>query len=96
MQFLLLFPEQLFEGSLDLGPEHWDLAEVSHGRVDQALVEGEDDEELLDVHLDHGLPDQGGPEEGPEGHEEVAARDPGQVEQGVGDLEHDRKKEKKR
>ena len=43
------------------------------GVLDQALVEGKDDKELLDVHLDDGLADQGRPEKGPEGDKKVAA-----------------------
>ncbi len=39
------------------------------------------------MHLDNGLADEGCAEEGPEGHQEVAARYASQVEQGVGDLE---------
>lgn len=54
--------------------------------LDVVLIEGNDDEELLDVHLDDGLADQGSPEEGPEGHQEVAARDARQVKQRVRNL----------
>ena len=35
------------------------------------------------THLDHGLATEGGAEEDPEGHEEVAAADAAQVKQGV-------------
>lgn len=40
------------------------------------------------MHLDDGFPDQSGSEEGPEGHQEVAAGDASQVEERVGDLKH--------
>lgn len=87
MELLLLLSEQLLEGPLHLGAEDGQPADVAHGHVDQTLVEGEDHEEGLDVHLDDGLADQGGPEEGPEGDQEVAAGDPRQVEQRVGNLD---------
>ena len=38
------------------------------------------------MHLEDGLADESGSEEGPEGDEEVSAGDAGQVEQGVRDL----------
>ena len=47
----------------------------------------------LDVHLDDGLSDQGRSEEGPEGDQEVAAGDAGQVEQGIGNLKKKHKNE---
>lgn len=47
----------------------------------------------LDVHLDDGLPNQSGTKEGPEGHQEVAAGYPRQVEQRVGNLQAQHKRE---
>lgn len=39
------------------------------------------------MHLDDGFTNQSGTKEGPEGHQEVAAGDPSQVEQRVGNLQ---------
>ncbi len=58
--------------------------EQRDSRLQQRLVEGENHKDLLDVHLDDGLADERGPEEGPEGDEEMTAGDTGQVEQGIG------------
>ena len=41
-------------------PDRGDGGDVADGRVEEALVEGQDHEELLDVHLDHGLACGGG------------------------------------
>ena len=64
-------------------PDAGDGGDVSDGRVEETLVERQYDEELLDVHLDDGLADERRAEEGPEGDEEVTARDSSQVEQRV-------------
>lgn len=47
------------------------------------LIESYDNEYFLYVHFDDGLSDEGGPEKGPKWHQKVAARDAGQIEQGV-------------
>lgn len=47
----------------------------------------------LDVHLDDGFPNQSGAKEGPKGHQEVAAGYPSQVEQRVGNLQAQNKRE---
>ena len=80
VQLLLLLGQEVLEGALQPG----DHGHVRHRRLNQRLVEGQNDEQLLQVHLDHGLADQRGPEERPERHEKVPAGDPGQVEQRVG------------
>ena len=86
MEFFFLFLQEFFEWSLELFADNRHLVQVGHDRLDQGLVEGHDDEDLLDVHLDNGFPDQRGAKEGPERNQEVSARDPGQVEQWIGNL----------
>ena len=50
------------------------------------LVESDDHEQHLNVHLDDGFADQGGAEEGPEWNQKVAACETGEVEQRIRDL----------
>merc|ERR1719433_1127055 len=83
MQLLLLRSKQLPERPRQPRPDAGDGGDVSDGRVEETLVERQYDEELLDVHLDDGLADERRAEEGPEGDEEVTARDSSQVEQRV-------------
>ena len=71
------------EGPSQPRPDAGDCGDVADGRVEETLVERQYDEELLDVHLDDGLADERRSEKGPEGDEEVTARDSSQVEQRV-------------
>ena len=71
------------EGHRQPRPDGGESGDVSDGRVEETLVESQNHEEHLNVHLDDGLADERRAEEGPEGDEEVAARDSGQVEQRV-------------
>ena len=73
------------EGHRQPRPDGGEGGDVADGRVQETLVERQYHEKLLDVHLDDGFADERRAEEGPEGDEEVAARDSGQVEQRVRD-----------
>lgn len=80
--------QKFLEGTLKFRSHVGDPVEIGHSSFDEAFVERENDEDLLDVHLDDGLADEGGTEEGPEGNEKVATSDAGKVEQRIGDLEN--------
>jgi hypothetical protein len=86
VQLFFLAAQQRLERDGHLCAEDGDGGDVADSSVEQVLVEGHNDKDLLDVHLDDGLADQSGAEKSPEGDEEVAAGDAGQIEQGIGDL----------
>lgn len=90
MQLALLAVEEGAERLLELLSYHRDDNEPLERGLDQGLVKGDDDEQLLNVHLDDSLADQGGTEERPEGDQKVAACDAGEVEQRVWDLKKSR------
>ena len=71
------------EGPRQPRPDTGDGSDVADGRVEETFVERQYDEELLDVHFNDGLADERRAEEGPEGDEEVTARNSSQVEQRV-------------
>lgn len=84
VQFLFLLGQNGANWRLQLQSYAGYSVEKGDGGLEEVLIEGHDHEHLLDVHLDDRLPDQGGPEEGPEGHQEVPAGDARQVEEWVG------------
>ncbi len=86
MQLALLLGQKVPDRYLQGGAHRGKATDQRDRRVDQVLVECQNHKEFLYVHLYDGLADEGGPEEGPEGDEEVAAGDARQVEQGIGDL----------
>lgn len=90
MQLALLTVEEGAERLLEPLAYHRNDDEPLQRRLNQGLVKRDNDEQLLDVHLDDGLADQGGAEERPEGDEEVAACDSGEVKQRVWDLKKSR------
>jgi len=87
MQSLLLVLQEGLERLLQLVTEQRQRGQEIDGPLDQRLIEGDDHEDLLDVHLDHRLANQRGSEERPEWHQEVAAGDSCQIEQGIGNLQ---------
>lgn len=66
------------------------LLDLIHEVLEVMFVERNDHEQHLDVHLDDRFTDQGGAEERPEWNQEVAARETGEVEQRVRDLQSER------
>lgn len=87
MQALLLVLEERLERLLQLVAEHWDCGQQVDRPLNESLVEGNDYEDLLDVHLDHGLANERGSEEGPEWHQKMAASYASQVKKGIGNLQ---------
>ena len=49
VKFFFLFDEQLFERTIEFGPDPWNFVNVRNGRVDQVFVEGSDDKQFLEM-----------------------------------------------
>lgn len=86
MQMGLLVVEERLEGLLEHLADHGNVREQVNRLLDERLVERNHHKDLLDVHLDDGLADQRGPEERPEGDQEVAASDSRQIKQRIRNL----------
>lgn len=87
MQMRLLVAEERLKGLLQWLAHQRNVCQQVDRLLDERLVEGDHHKYLLDVHLDHSLADQRGPEEGPEWHQEVATSNSRQIKQWIWDLQ---------
>ena len=66
MQLFLLLGHEFPDRSLQVGPQDADLDQEEDAGLKQLLVESKNHENLLNVHLNDGLPNQCCPEKCPE------------------------------
>lgn len=78
--------EESFERFLELVSYYGQYFQPGEGGCYKSFVEGDDNEQFLDVHLDDGFSDEGCSEEGPEWHQEVTAGDACEIEEWIRDL----------
>jgi hypothetical protein len=90
VQLQLLLLQEFLERLLHAFPDDGQELEMRHRPLEVGFVEGNYDEQFLHVHLDDGLPNQGGAEERPKRDARVAAGYPGEVKERVGDLRRDK------
>lgn len=86
MQALLLILEERLEGLLQLAPKYRHRGNQIDSAFDERLIKSNNHKYLLYMHLDDGLANERGSKERPEWHQKVAARDPSQIEQRIGNL----------
>lgn len=86
MELLFLVCEEGLEGLLHLLSDDGNECYQINGFIDQLLAERHDDDDLLEMHFNHSLADKRRAEKRPEWHKEMAARDAGEVEEGIRNL----------
>lgn len=86
MELLFLVCEEGLERLLHLLSDDGNECYQINGLVDQLLAERDDDDDLLEMHFNHSLADKRRAEKRPEWHQEMAARDAGEVEQRIWNL----------
>lgn len=86
VKLFFLVCEESLERLLHLSSNDGNECYQINSFVHQLLAKRHDNHDFLQMHFNHSLADKSRTEEGPEGHQEVTARDASQIEQRVGNL----------
>lgn len=86
MKTSLLIVEKCPEWSLCLGSKNGNKGQQVECLIDERLIKGDYHKDLLDVHFNDGLSNNGGSKERPERHQKMSAGNTGQIEQWIRNL----------